>query len=212
MFKDLAKKLLSINCFKEKLIYSVDSEILELAQMYDLIGIKEEIKEPTKPFDQILTDFNDIAINKYNAEQTVISFLDLVLISPKNINEIHSLLQCNQVVVCPAIVSAGISILGRNPPDIISTDCFSDPVNPSFISLINEAEQKGIEKVAIYDSFRAGYDVDIKFDLIMVQEYLKIFDMTESETHKFLKNNLNLCLEKVGLENNRKLRIKRKSK
>ena len=153
-------------------------------------------------FDNVIEDLNNIAIKKYNATKTVFSFLDLILITAKNFYEIFSLLEKNQLVVCPAIHSAGISILGRNPPNIIPS-YFSDPNIPSLIALFNNALEKGIDKIAIYDSFRAGFDIDIKQDLALAFEYLKIFGLTHTNVFKFLKRNLRISLKKRNPVNNR---------
>ncbi len=206
MFKDLGNTLSKVNCFDEKIVYCNTSKILELANNYDLVGIKETITTPPKSFDKVIEDLNNIAIKKYNATQTVFSFLDLILITAKNFYEIHSLINKNQLVVCPAIHSAGISILGRNPPDIISS-YFSDPNIPSLVALFNNALKNGIDKIAIYDSMRAGFDIDIKQDLILAFEYLKIFDLTHTNVFKFLKKNLRLSLKKKNPVNNRSFEI-----
>jgi len=206
MFKDLSSKLLNLNCFKEKIVYCNDKLILQLAEDYGLIGIKEVLIQPRKSFDDVIKDLNTIAINKYNAEQTIFTFLDIILISAKNFNEINSLVKKNQLIVCPAINSAGVSILGRNPPDIIST-FFSDPEIPSLVALLNRAKEKGIKKIAIYDSFRAGFDIDIKQDLVLAYEYLKIFNLTDTITFRFLKKNLKLKLQKINENNNRQFRV-----
>ena len=210
MFKDLGNTLDNVKCFDEKIVYCNDSEILELADYYELIGIKEELTQPRKSFDNVINDLNTIAIESFNAEQTIFTFLDIILISAKNFNEINSLVKINQLVVCPAIHSAGVSILGRNPPDIIPS-YFSDPEIPSFVALLNNAKKKGLKKIAIYDSFRAGFDIDIKQDLILAYEYLKIFNLTHTETFLFLKNNLTLTLQKINENNNREFKIGEKN-
>ena len=206
MFKDLSSKLLNVNCFKEKIVYCNDKLILQLAEDYGLIGIKEVLTQPRKSFDDVIKDLNTIAIKRFNAEQTIFIFLDIILISTKNFNEINSLVKKNQLIVCPAINSAGVSILGRNPPEIIPT-CFSDPEIPSFVALLNNAKEKEIEKIAIYDSFRAGFDIDLKQDLVLSYEYLKIFNLTNTKTFHFLKNNLKLTLQKINGNNNREFKI-----
>jgi 2-phospho-L-lactate guanylyltransferase (CobY/MobA/RfbA family) len=182
---------------------------LELAEIFGLVGIKEKLTKPRKTFDEVISDLNNIAIEKFNAQQTIFSFLDTVLIATKNFNEINLLLKENQLVVCPAIHSAGVSVLGRNPPNIIST-YFSDPSIPSFIALINNAKKQGLDKIAIYDSFRAGFDIDIKQDLLLAYHYLKILNLHNSETYKYLKNNLKLSLHKSSANDNRKLKITKK--
>ena len=206
MFKDLATTLTEVNCFDEKVVYCSDSEILELAEQYGLIDIKEKLTQPRKSFDDVINDLNNIAIKKFNADQTIFTFLDIILISAENFRDIHSLIKQNQLVVCPAIHSAGISIFGRNPPDIVPS-FFSHPHTPSFVALLKYAREKEIEKVAIYDSFRAGFDIDIKQDLILAFEYLKIFNLTHTETYKFLNNNLKFSLQKLDVNNNREFKI-----
>lgn len=206
MFKDLATTLTEVNCFDEKVVYCSDSEILELAEQYGLIDIKEKLTQPRKSFDDVINDLNNIAIKKFNADQTIFTFLDIILISAENFRDIHSLIKKNQLVVCPAIHSAGISIFGRNPPDVVPS-FFSHPHTPSFVALLKYAREKEIEKVAIYDSFRAGFDIDIKQDLILAFEYLKIFNLTHTETYKFLNNNLKFSLQKLDVNNNREFKI-----
>ncbi len=206
MFKDLGSTLSEVECFDKKIVYCNAPEILDLAKDYDLTGIKEEITAPPKSFDEVIADLNNIGFKKFNAKQTIFSFLDLILISSKNFYEINTLLEINQLVICPAIHSAGISILGRNPPNIISS-YFSDPITPSLIALLNNAEKIGIDKIAIYDSFRAGFDVDIKQDLILAYTYLKAFKLTHKDVFKFLKNNLKLTLKKKSVYDNRSLEI-----
>jgi 2-phospho-L-lactate guanylyltransferase (CobY/MobA/RfbA family) len=209
MFNDLGNILLEVTCFDEKIVYCNTPEILELAKDYNLIGIKEELQSPPKSFDEVIEDLNNIAIKKFNAKQTVFSFLDLILISSKNFYEINQLIQENQLVICPAIHSAGISILGRNPPDIIPS-YFSDPNMTSLVALFNNASEKGLDKIALYDSFRAGFDIDIKQDLVLGYEYLKIFNLIDTEVFKFLKTNLKLTLKKANINNNRNFKITRR--
>jgi len=206
MFKDLGKTLIQVNCFDQKIVYCNTPEILEIAHNYDLIGIKEELTSPLKSFDNVINDLNTIAIEKYNAKQTIFSFLDLILISAKNFYEIDTLVKKNQLVICPAIHSAGISILGRNPPDIIAS-YFSHPNTPSLIALLNNAYNRGIDKIAIYDSFRAGFDIDIKQDLVLAYEYLKILKLMDTKVFKFLKSNLKLSIKKINPNNNRSFKI-----
>ncbi|MFX1386795.1 MAG: hypothetical protein ACFE9M_06230 [Promethearchaeota archaeon] len=206
MFKDLGKTLTNVNCFDQKIVYCNAPEILDLAKDYDLIGVEEELTTPPKSFDEVIKDLNSIALNKFNAKQTVFSFLDLILISSKNFYEINKLILNNQLVICPAIHSAGVSIFGRNPPDIISS-YFSDPNTPSLVLLIKNASKRGIDKIAIYDSFRAGFDIDIKQDLVLGYEYLKIFNLTDTSVFKFLNSNLKLSLRKLDANNNRTFRI-----
>ncbi len=207
MFKDLARTLTEVKCFKEKIVYCNSSEILELAGDYGLIGIKEEITRPQGPFDDVIKDLNHIAIEKFNARETVVAFLDLILITAKNFYDIDSLMKKSQVVVCPAMRSGGISILGRKPPEIIPSS-FSDPNVPSFIALYNNAKKNGI-KISIYDSFKAGFDVDIRQDIILAHEYLKIFNLTHTNTFNFLKKNLKFSLQKRTPTNNREFVIKK---
>ncbi|MHA1726910.1 MAG: hypothetical protein ACTSYC_06250 [Promethearchaeota archaeon] len=205
MFDDLTTTLYDVNCFKEKIIYCNSSEILELAESRGFIAIKEEINSSSKVFDDIINQLNDIALNEFKAKSTVITFLDVILISSKNFYEIYSLLSKNQLVICPAINSAGISILGRNPPDVVPS-CFSDPLKPSFIAQINKAREMGVSKIAIYDSFRAGFDIDIKQDLVLACEYLKLFNLTHTKTYKFLEK-FNFSLQKANSTDNRKFSI-----
>jgi 2-phospho-L-lactate guanylyltransferase (CobY/MobA/RfbA family) len=206
MFKDLGKTLTDVTCFDQMIVYCNTPEILELAKDYGLIGIKEELSSPRKSFDEVIEDLNEIAIKKFDAKNTVFSFLDLILISSENFYEIYKLIQENQLVLCPAIHSAGISIFGRNPPNII-TSCFSDPIIPSLVALLNNASQKGLNRIAVYDSFRAGFDIDIKQDLVLGYEYLKILNLKDTNVFKFLQNNLNLTLKKTDANNNRSFKI-----
>lgn len=209
MFKDLGKTLINVNCFENKIVYCNTPEILEIAENYNLIGIKEKITTPPKSFDEVIKNINNIAIKKYNAKQTVLTFLDIILISAKNFHEINKLIIENQLLVCPAIHSAGVSVLGRNPPNIIPS-YFSDPNNTSLVALLNNAKNKGLDKIAIYDSFRAGFDIDIKQDLVLAYIYLKIFNLKQTETYLFLKKNLKLTLKKVNLHNNRAFKFLKK--
>ena len=205
MFKDLAKKVQNVNSFDFKIVYCHDEELLELAEEFGLIGIKEKLTHPRKSFDLVINDLNNVAINEYDAVSTIFTFLDAILLSENNLMEISNLMKTNQLVVCPAIHSAGISIFGRNPPDIVPTH-FSNPNIPSFIALLKDAKSRNL-KISIYDSLRAGFDIDIKQDLLLGFEYLKIFDLTSSETFKFLKDNLKLVLQKKSLKNNREFKI-----
>ncbi|MFW9867320.1 MAG: hypothetical protein ACFFEN_14585 [Candidatus Thorarchaeota archaeon] len=209
MFKDLGKTLTEVNCFKHKIIYTNSTEILELTEIYGLIGIKEVLSDPLKSFDDIIKDFNTIAMEEFNTTQTVLAFVDLVLITAENFIEIDALLKKNQIVVCPAIQSAGISILGRNPPDIIETS-FSDPNVPSLVALFNKVKNKKIDNIFIFDSFRAGFDIDLKQDLVLAYEYLKIFNLTHTEVFKFLKDKLKFTLNKKNPDNNRFFHITEK--
>jgi len=209
MFKDLGTILAKVDFFDHKIVYCNTPEILELSKDFDLIGIKEDLTTPPKSFDMVIKDLNDIAINKFHAEQTIFSFLDLILISAENFYEINTLVKRNQLVVCPAIHSAGISILGRNPPDIIPS-YFSDPNTPSLVALLENASNKGIEKIIIYDSFRAGFDIDIMQDLVLAYQYLKIFNLKHKEVFKFLKENLKLRIKKTSAADNRAFKILKK--
>ena len=205
MFKDLASKVVNVDCFDQKIVYCHNNEILELAEEYGLIGIKEKLTKPRKSFDEVINDLNNIAIKEFNALSTLFTFLDVILISENNLKEISNLMELNQLVVCPAIHSAGISIFGRRPPDIIPTH-FSDPIIPSFVALLKDAQERNL-KISVYDSFRAGFDIDIKQDLLLGFEYLKLFNLNDTETFKFLKNNLKLALQKRNLKNNRVFKI-----
>ncbi|MFX1338573.1 MAG: hypothetical protein ACFFDK_08175 [Promethearchaeota archaeon] len=211
MFRDLGNTLSKVDNYKGIVVYCHDSEILELAEKYNLIGIKEKLTKPRKSFDEVISDLNNIAMTNFNAQQTVFCFLDTILIAAKNFTEINLLLKENQLVVCPAIHSAGVSILGRNPPNIIST-YFSDPNIPSFIALINNAKKFKLDKIAIYDSFRAGFDIDIKQDLLLAYHYLKLLNLDTTETYLYLKNNLKLTLQKSSAEDNRKFKITKKKR
>ena len=206
MFKDLGNTLTKVDCFDHILIYCNAPEILEIAEDYHLIGIKDKVDSPPKSFDEVIKDLNNIAVEEFNAKQTVISFLDLILISTKNFYEINNLIKNNQLVICPAIHSAGISILGRNPPNI-TPSCFSDPNTPSLFALLENATKRGINKIAIYDSFKAGFDIDVIQDLILAFEYLKIFNSMHTEVFKFLENNLKLTLKKKRAGNNRSFKV-----
>lgn len=202
MFKDLLNTLVEVNCFKHKIVYCNAPEILELAEENGLIGIKEELSNSPKSLDEVISEFNEIAVDRFNAKQTTIAFLDLILITAKNFYEIDTLIQKNQLVICPAIHSAGISILSRNPPDIVSTS-FSDPNTPSLMALLSKASKNDISKIFIYDSFRAGFDMDLKQDLVLAYDYLKIFNLRDTHVFTFLKNNLKLSFKKRNMNNNR---------
>ena len=207
MFNDLATKISQIDCFEQMIVYCNSDEILKLARDFGLIGIKEELTTPRKSFDQVIQDLNTIAVKSFGATSTIFTFLDVILLSNQNLEEINALLQSNDLVVCPAIHSGGISILGRNPPDIIPT-YFSGSRLPSFVALLNNAKLKGL-KFAIYDSFRAGFDIDLKQDLILAFEYLNIFNLQSTQTYQFLKENLKLTLYKKHESNNRIFEIKK---
>ncbi|MHA1933126.1 MAG: hypothetical protein ACW96X_11330 [Promethearchaeota archaeon] len=202
MFKDLISTLLDVTCFKHIIVYCNAPEILELAEENSLIGIKEHLSDTPKHFDEVINEFNKIAIDRFKAKQTTIAFLDLILITAQNFHEIDTLIQKNQLVVCPAIHSAGVSILSRNPPDIISSH-FSNPKTPSLVALLNNASKNDISKIFIYDSFRAGFDMDLKQDIVLAYEYLKIFNLRDTEVFKFLQNNLKISLKKKNANDNR---------
>ncbi|MBY9003914.1 MAG: hypothetical protein KGD73_08080 [Candidatus Lokiarchaeota archaeon] len=210
MLKDLFSKISQTKLQINSLVYCNSSEILDLAEEYGFIPIKEKISTPQKCFDDILQDINNIAIQEYNAKRTVITFSDLVLITPDNLRDILNLIEKNQIVVCPAVVSAGISVLGRNPAGIIPT-YFSHPTIPSLVALLNEANSRGL-KTAVYDSFRAGFDIDIKHDVMLAYEYMKVFNLVKSETFRFLEQNINLAITKKSSRDNRMLEIKRVQK
>jgi len=110
MFKDLANKVINVDCFDQKVVYCNSSEILDLAEEYGLVGIKEHFTVPRKTFDEVISDLNNIAIEEFNAKETIFTFLDVILISERNFIEVSNLMKKNQLVVCPAIHSAGISI------------------------------------------------------------------------------------------------------
>lgn len=202
MFKDLINTLADVNCFEHKIVYCNASTILELAEENGLIGIKEDLTDTPKTFDEVISDFNKIAVERFSAQQTTIAFLDLILITAKNFYEINTLIQKNQLVVCPDVHSAGVSILSRNPSGIIPS-FFADPNTPSLFALLNNASKNGINKIVIYDSFRAGFDLDLKQDLVLAYEYLKIFNLKDTEVFKFLKNNLKLSIKKKNANDNR---------
>ncbi|MHA1507542.1 MAG: hypothetical protein ACTSO6_02440 [Promethearchaeota archaeon] len=208
MFKDLAKKVQNVDSFDNKIVYCHNEEILELAEEFGLIGIKEKLTYPRKSFDLVISDLNNIAINEYDAASTTFTFLDVILLSENNLREISNLMTLNQLVVCPAIHSAGISIFGRSPPDILPTH-FSNPHIPSFVALLKDAKNRNL-KISVYDSFRAGFDIDIKQDLLLGFEYLEIFNLTDTETYKFLKNRLKLALKKRSIKNNREFKFIKK--
>jgi len=84
MFHDLGNTLSDVKCFDKKIVYCNAPEILEIAETYNLIGIKEELTTPRKTFDDVIKDLNNIAIKEYEAKQTVFTFLDIILISVKN--------------------------------------------------------------------------------------------------------------------------------
>jgi 2-phospho-L-lactate guanylyltransferase (CobY/MobA/RfbA family) len=206
MFKDLAEKIVPLNFFDHKIVYCNSNEILEITRDYGLIAIKEKLTTPRKSFDDVIKTLNNLAIRNFNTNSTIFTFLDIILISIQNLHEIALLLKKNELVICPAIHSAGISVLGRNPPNVIPT-YFSDPNIPSLLAILNEANKRNL-KLTLYDSFRAGFDIDIKQDLVLAYEYLKIFHLTDTYTYKFLKNNLKLSIQKKSVTDNRNFEIK----
>ncbi len=206
MVKDLVFTLKNVKNYSCIIVYCNSTEILEIASENGLVGVKEENNGKPLPFNEVISNLNDIAIKKFNASNTIISFVDLILIDAKNFQDVYALTKDNQLVVCPAARSAGISVLGRNPPNIVNPD-FLNPNIPSLFALYNNAKDKGIEKIAIYDSFRAGFDIDIKEDLLLAYEYLKIFNLTHTETYAFLKKNLKISIKKVQSTNNRQYKI-----
>ena len=206
LFKDFALKVSMVKAFENKLVYCTSPEILELAEEFGLTPIKEDKSNSNKTFDEVIEVFNDIAIKKYDATKTTLAFCDVILINRINFIELSSLLKNNQLVICPAINSGGVSILGRSPPDIIPT-FFSHPTTPSLFAIVNEAKVKKL-KFVIYDSFRSGFDIDIKQDLVLAYEYLKSLNMKDTNTFKFLQDNLKLTLLKKNVNDNRDLELK----
>jgi len=209
MVKDLGEKLSNIDCFESVIVYCGDKAIIDLVDSFGLVGIKENHKTHKKSFDRVIKEANQIAMEQYDAKQTVFSFLDTIFISEQNFKDISRLIKEYQLVVCPSVQSAGISVLGRNPPDVIPT-CFSDPHIPSFIGQIGKARSAGIQKIKIYDSFRAGFDIDLERDLALAFEYLKIFNLQDTHTFRFLEENFTYSLKKN--HNNRDLEIKTNQK
>lgn len=189
MFKDICQKTLQTDCFSKKIVYCNTQEILEISRDYGFIPIKEERSEKSPDFNNVITEISDIIIKKYNPISTLIAFADLILISQKNFLEISELLKKNQLVICPSVNSLGISLIGRTPPNIIKT-CFSNSKNSSLIAQIELAKKKKLKQIVLYDSFRAGFDADLKEHVILGYQYLKIFNLTDTETYKFLKLNL----------------------
>ncbi|TFG00902.1 MAG: hypothetical protein EU541_00905 [Promethearchaeota archaeon] len=204
MVKDLGEKLAHLDTFDSVIVYCGDHSIAELAESYNLIGLKEKNLNHKKSFDRVIEEVNQIAIDQFNAKQTIFTFLDTVLISEQNLRDLSQLIKEYQLVICPSVHSAGISVLGRNPPDIVPT-CFSDTSIPSFLGQLRMAQKADIQKIKIYDSFRAGFDIDIKRDLALAYEYLKALNLTDSHTFQFLEQNLTFSLKKN--HNNRELDI-----
>lgn len=206
MFIDLASKLENLQCFDKKIIYCNSAKILELSHSYKLTVVKEPERASPDTLDEIIEDLKDLSNHQFNAKQMLISFLDVILITKKNFEEMANLLEKNQLLVCPAIHSAGISVLGGNPPNLIPP-CFSDPNIPSLIAFFRNAQKKNLRKIAVYDSFRAGFDVDLKEDCLLAYEYLKILNLTHTKAYKFLEKNLSISLEKTDVNNNRNYKI-----
>ncbi|MGV9174106.1 MAG: hypothetical protein ACOC44_14990 [Promethearchaeia archaeon] len=200
LFKDFAEKIENLDIFQEKVIYSPDNKILELAETYNLKGIQEIPRHNSKNFNTVISEMDKRAIDQFEAKSSLTVFLDLPLLTRENLVDLHNMLKNNQLVVSPALNSAGISALGRQPVDVMFPQ-FDDPNEPSLLALYKTAIRKGIKPV-LYDSLRASFDVDIKHDLYLAFEYLKIFDLTESHTYNFLENNLDqqIC-KKEGFDN-----------
>ena len=88
MFKDLGIVLRSVNCFDKKVVYCQSPEILELAENFDLIGIKEKSRNTNYSLDDVIRDLDEIVINEFNAKDSVLTFLDLIMIWV-SVNAIH---------------------------------------------------------------------------------------------------------------------------
>ena len=99
IFKDLARKVQNVDFFDCKIVYCHDEEVLELAEEFGLIGIKEKLTHPRKSFDLVINDLNNIAINEYDAVSTIFTFLDVILLSENNLMEISNLMKTNQLEV-----------------------------------------------------------------------------------------------------------------
>ena len=132
LFRDLAQKIQDLSIFQAKIIYSPDKQILDLAENYDLIPIRETPSQNSKTFNNVIGEMDEIAISQYQAHASLIIFLDLPLITQQNIIDLHSLLKKNQVVISPAINSAGISALGRHPVQIIQPK-FDDQIGRAHV-------------------------------------------------------------------------------
>lgn len=194
MFRDIGERTMEVDCFSKKIVYCNSSEVLEISEDFGFIPIKETSNDKSGNFNDVVTQMNDLIVRKFDPESILISFVDLVLISPNNFYEIKKMLDENQLVICPSVHSLGISMIGRKPPNIIDT-CFSSSDGCSLKAQIKLAKLKNLMDVAIYDSFRAGFDVDLKDHLILGYELMKIFKLTDSETFLFLKKNLKSLLE-----------------
>ncbi|TFG17723.1 MAG: hypothetical protein EU533_08155, partial [Promethearchaeota archaeon] len=81
IFKDFAIKVCDLKSYENKLVYCNSPEILELAENYGLIPIKEEKDNSKKTFDEVIEVFNNIAIKKYDARSTMLAFCDVILIN-----------------------------------------------------------------------------------------------------------------------------------
>ncbi len=195
MFKDICQKTLETECFSKKIVYCNTQDVLELSRDFGFIPIKEKRREKSPDFNIVINEISNIVIERFHPINTLIVFADLILISPKNFVEISTLLEKKHLLICPSVNSLGISIIGRSPPDVIET-CFSNFNNPSLIAQMKLVRKKNLKKVALYDSFRAGFDVDLKEHVIRGYNYLKIFKLTNTETFKFLKRNLKNGLKK----------------
>jgi len=195
MVKDICQKTLDRECFSKKIVYCNTQEVLDLARDFGFIPIKEKRRYKSPDFNIVINEISDIVIERFHPTNTLITFADLILISPENFVEISNLLKKNQLLICPSVNSLGISLIGRSPPDVIET-CFSNFNNPSLIAQMKLVRKKNLKKVILYDSFRAGFDVDLKQHVISGYNYLKVFKLTNTETFKFLKKNLKKGLKK----------------
>ena len=75
MFKDLGNTLLNVDCFEKKIVYCASKEILDIADKFNIIGLREEENNDTKSFDAVISKMNTLAIQEFNADMTVIAFL-----------------------------------------------------------------------------------------------------------------------------------------
>ncbi|MGQ4872854.1 MAG: hypothetical protein ACP6IY_02155 [Promethearchaeia archaeon] len=206
MVKDICYKVKNISTFREIIVYCRNHEVLDIARKNGLIGYQENINNNIKNFDDIIQSLKKIAISEFESDKMLITYIDLVLISKNNLIELNNYLENADMVICPEIRSLGISILGGKPELI--PRCFSDPKTPSLLVLLKILKNKNIENIKIYDSFRASFDLDVPEDCILALEYMKLFNLTNSETYKFLKNNVKFTLEKENPINTRKFRLK----
>ena len=60
MFKDLCSTLIEVDCFEHKIVYCNTPEILEIAEDFSLIGIKEVQLDPLRTFDEVINNINKI--------------------------------------------------------------------------------------------------------------------------------------------------------